>query len=70
MKKKFLPKKIRELASGQIDGGFLVLKATAVIIAGMVDPTDNCQSGTHCINNCNGGNCGNCVQGCGGSTSM
>jgi hypothetical protein len=64
MLKKTLIQKLAELKEGQPDGGFIVIKTNALIVGGVDDPANNCKEGV-CTNNCNTGNCGNCVKGCG-----
>jgi hypothetical protein len=64
MKKRKLIQKIREISSGQLTGGFVVLSTNALVIGGVTDPVNNCIGGD-CSNNCSKANCGNCVAGCG-----
>jgi hypothetical protein len=64
MKKEKWMKAIQEIKDGQLEGGFVILKANTLIVGGLTDPANNCDGGK-CTNNCNGGNCGNCVEGCG-----
>jgi hypothetical protein len=65
MKKDKPIKKLQEILDGKLEGGFMVLASTnGLIIGGVEDPTNNCK--VNCTtNNCNGGNCGNCIMGCG-----
>lgn len=64
MKKKQNFKPLSEMKSGKLDGGFAIISVKDAFVGGVAEPVNNCKVSCP-TNNCHGGNCGNCVLGCG-----